>query len=126
MNKNSAVKHKTQTSKDKLLQQQSFGNGHSAKFQPRFSSRNPEESLIENYQKCDSIFKSDFSRNYYKNSEKTNLAAEVASVSSMLADFDLLDLLTQAGTITGTILSNNSNLLGSFTLQNKITPLTTN
>ncbi len=43
----------------------------------------------------------------------------MAGVARVLADFDLLHLLTQAGTITGTILSNNSNLLGSLALRVK-------
>jgi len=39
------------------------------------------------------------------------LAAEAAEVLGVLADLDLLDLLTQGGTITGTVLAHNANLL---------------
>lgn len=38
------------------------------------------------------------------------LAAEGASVLGVLRDFDLLDLTTQRGTVTGTVLSGDSNL----------------
>jgi len=38
------------------------------------------------------------------------LAAESASVLGVLRDFDLLDLATERGTVTGTVLSGNSNL----------------
>jgi len=45
------------------------------------------------------------------------LAAECASVASVLSDFHLLNLLTQGGTITSTVLPSNANLfraLGHF------------
>ena len=42
------------------------------------------------------------------------LAAEGASVLAVLGDFHLLDHLTQGGTITGTIFTNDSNLLGAL------------
>ena len=42
------------------------------------------------------------------------LSAEGAVVFAVLGDFHLLDSLPQAGTITGTILSGDSDLLGSL------------
>lgn len=51
--------------------------------------------------------------------EKTHLAAEGASVLAVLRDFHLLDHLTQRGTITGTIFTNDSNLLGALGLRTK-------
>jgi len=49
----------------------------------------------------------------------THLAAEGASVLAVLGDFHLLDHLTQGGTITGTIFTNDSNLLGALGLSIK-------
>ena len=42
------------------------------------------------------------------------LSAEGAVVFTVLRDFHLLDSLPQAGTITGTVLPGDSNLLGSL------------
>ena len=42
------------------------------------------------------------------------LAAEAAEVAGMLADLDLLDLLPQAGSISGAILAHNPDLLCAF------------
>ena len=39
-----------------------------------------------------------------------HLSAESAGVLSVLADFNLLHLLTQRGTVTGTVLAHDSNL----------------
>jgi hypothetical protein len=44
------------------------------------------------------------------------LTAELASVLRVLRNFDLLDLLTDGRTITGSVLSDDSDLLGSATL----------
>jgi hypothetical protein len=44
------------------------------------------------------------------------LTAEGASVGRVLGHFDLLDLLSQAGTITGTVLTSNADLLSSLSL----------
>jgi len=46
----------------------------------------------------------------------THLSAEGASVLAVLGDFHLLDHLTEGGTITGTIFTNDSNLLGALGL----------
>jgi hypothetical protein len=43
--------------------------------------------------------------------------AETAEVFGVLANFNLLDLLPQTGTITGTILTHDSNLLRALRLQ---------
>ena len=47
----------------------------------------------------------------------TDLAAEAACVFSVLGDFNLLDIFTETGTIPGSVLSANSNLLGSLGLK---------
>lgn len=47
------------------------------------------------------------------------LAAERAGIFAVLRDFHLLDHLTQRGTITGTIFTNDSNLLGALGLIRK-------
>jgi len=39
------------------------------------------------------------------------LSAELAHVAGVLCDLHLLDLLTERGTVTGTVLSGNSDLL---------------
>ena len=44
------------------------------------------------------------------------LTAEGAGVAGVLGDFHLLDLLTQRGTIAGSVLAGDSNLLRSFHL----------
>ena len=46
-----------------------------------------------------------------------SLSAELADVLGVLRDFHLLHLLTQRGTITGSVLSDDSNLLSSLGLQ---------
>lgn len=46
-------------------------------------------------------------------------SAEAASVSSVLGDFHLLDLLTKGGTVTGTVLTNNTNFLGTLRLKSE-------
>lgn len=63
--------------------------------------------------------------------QKTHLSAERASVLAVLGDFHLLDHLTQRGTITGTIFTNDSNLLGALGLQTNtkahlVSPFVTN
>jgi hypothetical protein len=45
------------------------------------------------------------------------LAAERASVSGMLRDLKLLDLLPQRSTITGSVFTNNSDLLSALALR---------
>ena len=47
----------------------------------------------------------------------TNLATERACVFSVLSNLHLLDGLPQTGTISGTVLSDNADLLGSFGLK---------
>lgn len=47
------------------------------------------------------------------------LAAEGAGILGVLRDFDLLDHLTQRGTITGTVLSDDSDLLSALGLESK-------
>lgn len=42
------------------------------------------------------------------------LAAEAAEVLGVLADLNLLDLLTQRGTIPGAVLADDPNLLGAL------------
>lgn len=44
-------------------------------------------------------------------------AAERASVSGVLGDFHLLDLLTEGRTVAGAVLAHNSNLLGALRLK---------
>jgi len=44
------------------------------------------------------------------------LSAESASVLAVLGDFHLLDLLTERGTITDTVFTNNSDLLSALSL----------
>jgi hypothetical protein len=44
------------------------------------------------------------------------LSAEVASVLGVLCDLNLLDLLTQSGTIAGTVLTGDADLLGALSL----------
>ena len=51
------------------------------------------------------------------------LSAEGASVLAVLRDFHLLDGLPQAGTVSGSILSGDSNLLGSLGHRNEILQL---
>lgn len=46
-------------------------------------------------------------------------STEGAGVFGVLSDFNLLDLLTDRGTVTGTILSDNTDLLGAFGLRNR-------
>jgi hypothetical protein len=46
------------------------------------------------------------------------LTAESASVLAVLGDFNLLDLLTEGRTVTGTVLSDNSGFLGTLGLKN--------
>ena len=45
------------------------------------------------------------------------LAAERASVGSVLGDFDLLDDLTKRSTVAGTVLTNNPNLFCALALK---------
>lgn len=47
------------------------------------------------------------------------LSAESASVLAVLGDFHLLDLLTERGTITDTVFTNNSDLLSALSLLNR-------
>ena len=42
------------------------------------------------------------------------LAAEGAGVAGVLRDFDLLHLLTERGTVTGTVLSGDADLLSAY------------
>jgi hypothetical protein len=51
-----------------------------------------------------------------------DLTAKLASILSVLGDLDLLDLLTQAGTITSTVLTDNADLLRSLTLNSDEEP----
>ena len=51
------------------------------------------------------------------------LATESAKVLGMLADFCLLDLLTQTGTVPGAILANNPDLFSALRLQQVIESL---
>lgn len=51
------------------------------------------------------------------------LAAKLASVCGVLSDFNLLHLLPQRGTIAGTVLANDADLLGSLGLQTTLVPL---
>ena len=46
------------------------------------------------------------------------LAAECADVLRVLGDFHLFDGFTEGSTITGSIFTNNSDLLGAFSLEN--------
>ena len=48
-----------------------------------------------------------------------SLSAELAGVLGVLRDLHLLHLLTERGTITGSVLSDDSNLLRSLRLQDK-------
>lgn len=54
---------------------------------------------------------------FTRNISATYLSAESASVLAVLGDFDLLHHLTQRSTITGTILSDDSDLLGALGLE---------
>jgi hypothetical protein len=49
--------------------------------------------------------------------EVTHLAAEMAGILGVLCDLHLLDRLTEGGTIPGTVLPDNSNLLGPLGLK---------
>ena len=46
------------------------------------------------------------------------LAAECAEILRVLGDFHLFDGFTEGSTITGSIFTNNSDLLGAFSLEN--------
>ena len=46
------------------------------------------------------------------------LAAECAKILWVLSDFHLFDGFTEGSTITGSIFTNNSDLLGAFSLEN--------
>ena len=48
------------------------------------------------------------------------LAAEDTCIDTVLADLHLLDLLTDRGTVAGTVLTRDPNLLGALTLQGGI------
>jgi len=52
-----------------------------------------------------------------RNREATYTTAESASVLAVLGDFHLLDLLTERGTITDTVFTNNSDLLSALSLE---------
>lgn len=60
----------------------------------------------------------DFENDPRSNLISTHLAAEAACVFPVLGDFNLLDILTETGTISGSVLSANANLLGSLGLKN--------
>lgn len=47
----------------------------------------------------------------------TYLSTETAEVFRVLANFDLLDLFTETGTITGAVFADDSNLLCALRLQ---------
>lgn len=49
----------------------------------------------------------------------THLATEGAGVLGVLADLNLFHHLPERGTITGTVFTNNSHLLGALGLQTK-------
>ena len=48
---------------------------------------------------------------------RSHLSAEVAEVLSVLRDLHLLDGLTEGGTVTGTVLADDSDLLGALGLE---------
>lgn len=47
---------------------------------------------------------------------KAYTSTERASVFAVLGDFELLDLLTEGSTVSGTVLTDNSYFLGMFSL----------
>ena len=57
----------------------------------------------------------------YPTREEPHLSAEIAEVLGVLADLHLLDDLTQASTIAGTILADDPNLLGALGLRSRPT-----
>mgnify|MGYP006983679387 CR=1 FL=1 len=52
----------------------------------------------------------------YSNSLDAFLSAKLASVCGVLVDFDLLDLFTDRSTISGTVFTDDSDLLSSLSL----------